>query len=68
MNDELKKFSNSLITLDSKKLSSVKSILYSMIDNLPLLENNGFDIIELKKSMLIEIMLIDQKLLDLSKG
>lgn len=39
-----------------------------MIDNLPILENKGFDIIELKKSMLIEIMLIDQNLLDLSKG
>ena len=38
------------------------------IDNLPILENEGLDIIELKKYFLIEIMLIDQKLLDLSKG
>ena len=56
------------MSLDSNKLNSLKSVLYTSMDYLKLLENKGFNSLELKKLTLTQIMLIDQKLLDLLKG
>lgn len=68
MSSYLKEFSKSLMSLDSNKLNSLKSVLYTSMDYLKLLENKGFNSLELKKLTLTQIMLIDQKLLDLLKG
>lgn len=67
MSSYLKEFSKSLMSLDSNKLNSLKSVLYTSMDYLKLLENKGFNSLELKKLTLTQIMLIDQKLLELLK-
>lgn len=68
MSSSLKEFSKSLMSLDSNKLNIIKNVLDTYMDSLNLLENRGFNTLELKKLILTKIMLIDQRILDLLKG
>lgn len=71
MNNVLKDFSNSVNCLDTKYLKALKSNLSNMLNNLEFKNDNTDNMdsfLNSKKLMLTKIMLIDQKLLDLSKG
>lgn len=68
MNNVLKDFSNTVNGLDTKYLKALKSNLSNMLNNLEFKNDNTDSFLNSKKLMLTKIMLIDQKILDLSKG
>jgi len=74
MNNVLKDFAETVNTLEGKYLKALKSNLGNMVDILEEFKINNdntdnSEILNNKKVMiLVKIMLIDQKLLNLSKG
>ena len=71
MNNVLKDFADTVNCLEVKYLKALKSNLSNMLDNLEFKINNtdkNGNMLNFKKVILTKIMLIDQKLLDLSKG
>ena len=77
MNNVLKDFADTVNCLEVKYLNKLKSNLSNMLDNLEFKINNtdntdntdkNGNMLNSKKVMLTKIMLIDQKLLNLSKG
>ena len=77
MNNLLKDFADTVNCLEVKYLKELKSKLSNMLDNLEFKINNtdntdntdkNGNMLNSKKVMLTKIMLIDKKLLNLSKG
>ena len=74
MNNVLKDFADTVNCLEVKYLKALKSKLSNMLDNLEFKINNtdntdkNGNMLNFKKVILTKIMLIDQKLLNLSKG
>ena len=68
MNNVLKDFADIVNCLEVKYLKALKSNLSNMLNNLEFKNDNTDSFLNSKKLMLTKIMLIDQKLLDLSKG
>ena len=68
MNNVLKDFADTVNCLEVKYLKGLKSNLSNMLNNLEFKNDNTDSFLNSKKLMLTKIMLLDQKLLDLSKG
>ena len=71
MNNVLKDFGDTVNCLEVNYLKALKSNLSNMLDDLEFKINNtdkNGNMLNSKKVMLTKIMLIDQKLLNLSKG